>query len=222
MEKADLNTEIIQQVEVIVESENKLYLFSKRTLDIIASLIGLIMLSPLILVVGILIRIESKGPIIFSQKRIGLNGKKFQMYKFRSMVPNAEELKKKLLGQNEMSGPMFKMKEDPRITKIGRFIRKTSIDELPQLINVLKGEMSLVGPRPSLPKEVEKFEPWMMKRIEVKPGLTCYWQVSGRNNIDFEAWMQLDLDYVNDRNFLLDIKLIFKTFFVLFGDENAH
>lgn len=222
MEKADLNTEIIQQVEVIVENENKLYLFSKRTLDIIASLIGLIMLSPLILVIGILIRIESKGPIIFSQKRIGLNGRKFQMYKFRSMVPNAEELKKKLLGQNEMSGPMFKMKEDPRITKIGRFIRKTSIDELPQLINVLKGEMSLVGPRPSLPQEVEKFEPWMMKRIEVKPGLTCYWQVSGRNNIDFEAWMQLDLDYVNDRNFLLDIKLIFKTFFVLFGDENAH
>ncbi|MBU3107661.1 sugar transferase [Clostridium gasigenes] len=212
----------MQQVEVIVESENKLYLFSKRTLDIIASLIGLIMLSPLIIVIGILIRIESKGPIIFSQKRIGLNGRKFQMYKFRSMVPNAEELKKKLLGQNEMSGPMFKMKQDPRITKIGRFIRKTSIDELPQLINVLKGEMSLVGPRPSLPQEVEKFEPWMMKRIEVKPGLTCYWQVSGRNNIDFEAWMQLDLDYVNDRNFLLDIKLIFKTFFVLFGDENAH
>lgn len=222
MEKADLNIEIIQQVDVIVENESKLYLFSKRTLDIIASLIGLIILSPLILVIGILIRIESKGPIIFAQKRIGLNGRKFQMYKFRSMVPNAEELKKKLLGQNEMSGPMFKMKEDPRITKIGRFIRKTSIDELPQLINVLKGEMSLVGPRPSLPQEVEKFEPWMMKRIEVKPGLTCYWQVSGRNNIDFEAWMQLDLDYVNDRNFLLDIKLIFKTFFVLFGDENAH
>ncbi|MBU3088269.1 sugar transferase [Clostridium gasigenes] len=211
----------MQQVEVIVESENKLYLFSKRTLDIIASLIGLIVLSPLIVIIGILIRIESKGPIIFSQKRIGLKGRKFKMYKFRSMVPNAEELKKKLLEQNEMSGPMFKMKEDPRITKTGKFIRKTSIDELPQLINVLKGEMSLVGPRPSLPKEVEKFESWMLKRLEVKPGLTCYWQVSGRNNIDFEQWMQLDLDYVNDRNFLLDIKLIFKTFFVLFGDENA-
>ncbi|MBU3138165.1 sugar transferase [Clostridium gasigenes] len=222
MEKADLNTEIIQQVEVIVESENKLYLFSKRTLDIVASLIGLIVLSPIIVITGILIRIESKGPIIFSQNRIGLNGRKFKMYKFRSMVLNAEALKTKLLEQNEMSGPMFKMKEDPRITKTGKFIRKTSIDELPQLINVLKGEMSLVGPRPSLPQEVEKFEPWMMKRIEVKPGLTCYWQVSGRNNIDFEAWMQLDIDYVNDRNFLLDIKLIFKTFFVLFGDENAH
>ncbi|WP_354094417.1 sugar transferase [Clostridium gasigenes] len=213
---------MIQQVEVIVESENKLYLFSKRTLDIVASLIGLIVLSPIIVITGILIRIESKGPIIFSQNRIGLNGRKFKMYKFRSMVLNAEALKTKLLEQNEMSGPMFKMKEDPRITKTGKFIRKTSIDELPQLINVLKGEMSLVGPRPSLPQEVEKFEPWMMKRIEVKPGLTCYWQVSGRNNIDFEAWMQLDIDYVNDRNFLLDIKLIFKTFFVLFGDENAH
>ncbi|MBU3134085.1 sugar transferase [Clostridium gasigenes] len=212
----------MQQIEVTIENENKLYLFSKRTLDIVASLIGLIVLSPIIVITGILIRIESKGPIIFSQKRIGLNGRKFKMYKFRSMVLNAEALKTKLLEQNEMSGPMFKMKEDPRITKTGKFIRKTSIDELPQLINVLKGEMSLVGPRPSLPQEVEKFEPWMMKRLEVKPGLTCYWQVSGRNNIDFEAWMQLDLDYVNDRSFLLDIKLIFRTFFVLFGDENAH
>ena len=143
------------------------------------------------------------------------------MYKFRSMVQNAEELKEKLEKQNEMSGPMFKMREDPRVTKVGKFIRKTSIDELPQLINVLKGEMSLVGPRPSLPKEVAKFERWMLKRLDVKPGLTCYWQVSGRNNIDFEDWMKLDLQYVEDRSFLLDLKLIFKTFFVLFGDKNA-
>ena len=143
------------------------------------------------------------------------------MLKFRSMVKNAEELKEKLQKQNEMSGPMFKMKEDPRVTKVGRFIRKTSIDELPQLINVLKGEMSLVGPRPSLPKEVAKFEPWMLERLNVKPGLTCYWQVSGRNNIDFEDWMKLDIKYVKDRNLVLDIKLIFKTFFVLFGDKNA-
>ena len=123
--------------------------------------------------------------------------------------------------QNEMSGPMFKMKDDPRITKIGKFIRKTSIDELPQLINVLKGEMSLVGPRPSLPKEVAQFEPWMMRRLDVKPGLTCYWQVSGRNNIDFDDWMKLDIKYVEDRSIKLDIKLIFKTVFVLFGDKNA-
>ncbi len=137
------------------------------------------------------------------------------------MVSNAEELKAKLMAQNEMSGPMFKIKHDPRITKVGKFIRKTSIDELPQLINILKGEMSLVGPRPSLPKEVDKFEPWMLERLEVKPGLTCYWQVMGRNDIDFEDWMKLDIKYVHDRNIWLDIKLIFKTFFVLFGDESA-
>lgn len=143
------------------------------------------------------------------------------MYKFRSMVANAEELKGKLCHKNEMSGPMFKMKDDPRVTKIGKFIRKTSIDELPQLFNVLKGDMSLVGPRPSLPKEVEKFDNWMMTRLEVKPGLTCYWQVSGRNDIDFEDWMKLDIKYVRERNTLVDIKLIFKTFFVLFGDKHA-
>ena len=120
-----------------------------------------------------------------------------------------------------MSGPMFKMKDDPRITKVGKFIRKTSIDELPQLLNVLKGEMSLVGPRPSLPNEVKEFESWMMKRLEVKPGLTCYWQVMGRNNIGFEEWMKLDIKYVDERNTVIDIKLIFKTFFVLFGDKNA-
>ena len=137
------------------------------------------------------------------------------------MVVNAEELKKKLSEQNEMSGPMFKMKNDPRVTKVGKFIRKTSIDELPQLINILKGEMSLVGPRPSLPKEVKEFEPWMMERLEVKPGLTCYWQVSGRNSINFEDWMKLDIKYVRERSFWGDIKLILKTVFVLFGDKNA-
>lgn len=197
------------------------YNFIKRLVDILISLIGIIFLIPLWLVVTILIKYESKGPIIFSQKRVGKNMKQFKMYKFRSMVVNAEELKEKLAEQNEMSGPMFKMKEDPRVTKIGKFIRKTSIDELPQLFNVLKGEMSLVGPRPSLPKEVEEFEPWMLKRFEVKPGLTCYWQVAGRNNIDFEEWMKLDNKYVDDRSTILDLKLIFKTFFVLFGDDNA-
>ena len=206
----------------INKKENKtVYNFIKRTIDVLGSLCGLILLSPLLLVIGILIRSDSKGPIIFAQKRVGLKGKEFKMYKFRSMVVNAEELKDKLKENNEMSGPMFKMKDDPRITKIGKFIRKTSIDELPQLINVLKGDMSLVGPRPSLPKEVKEFEPWMIRRLEVKPGLTCYWQVMGRNSIDFEDWMKLDIKYVNERSLWLDIKLIFKTFFVLFGDKNA-
>lgn len=210
-----------QEIVQVSKKQNNIYEASKRVLDFVAALLGLILLSPVFLIVSILIKLESEGEVIFSQTRIGLDGKEFKMYKFRSMVKNAEELKAKLAAKNEMSGPMFKMKEDPRVTKVGKFIRKTSIDELPQLINVLKGDMSLVGPRPSLPKEVENFEDWMLRRLEVKPGLTCYWQVSGRNNIDFEDWMKLDIQYVEDRNFILDLKLIFKTFFVLFGDKNA-
>lgn len=222
MERLDIDYESqINEVIVGEKRSNILYDFSKRFIDVIASALALVVLSPVFLIVGILVKLESKGEAIFSQTRIGLNGKKFKIYKFRSMVANAEELKVKLAKQNEMSGPMFKMKEDPRVTKIGKFIRKTSIDELPQLMNVLKGEMSLVGPRPSLPKEVENFEKWMLRRLDVKPGLTCYWQVSGRNNIDFEEWMKLDVDYVYDRSFWVDIKLIIKTFFLLFGDKNA-
>ncbi|WP_321834411.1 sugar transferase [Clostridium butyricum] len=197
------------------------YEFLKRLMDIICSMSALIVLAPILIVVAILIKIESKGPVIFSQERVGINNKKFKMYKFRSMVVNAEDMKEKLEKQNERKGPMFKIKNDPRITKIGRFIRKTSIDELPQIINILKGEMSIVGPRPSLPKEVIQFEPWMLERLKVKPGLTCYWQVQGRDHIEFEDWMRLDVKYVKDRNFLLDIKLIFKTFFVFLGDQNA-
>ena len=208
----------------IIEEENSsvFYEAAKRVMDIVLSFIGLVLLSPILLLVSLFIKIDSKGPIFFKQKRIGINGTEFEMFKFRSMVVNAEELKAKLEEKNEMSGPMFKIADDPRITKVGRFIRKTSIDELPQLWNVIKGDMSLVGPRPSLPKEVAQFEPWMRKRFEVKPGLTCFWQVGGRNNIDFEEWMKLDIKYVKERSLLLDAKLIFKTFFVLFGDENAH
>lgn len=204
-----------------IESKSRIYLIAKRVTDIICSLAGLIVLSPVLLITAIAIKLDSKGPIFFKQDRIGKDERIFSMYKFRSMVVNAEELKKSLEKENEMSGPMFKMKKDPRITRVGRFIRKTSIDELPQLINVLKGDMSLVGPRPSLPKEVEAFEPWMKERLTVLPGLTCIWQVSGRNNIPFKEWMELDIKYVRERSYLLDLKLIFKTFFVLFGDDNA-
>lgn len=200
----------------------RVYEIFKRIIDIIGAGLGLILLSPIIAIVACAVKVTSKGPVFFSQKRVGKNGELFEMYKFRSMVVNAEELKENLEEQNEMSGPMFKIKDDPRITKVGKFIRKTSIDELPQLWNILKGDMSLVGPRPSLPKEVEQFDNWMFKRLSVRPGLTCYWQVSGRNNIDFEDWMKLDVKYVEERNFWIDIKLIFKTVFVLFGDKNAH
>ena len=213
-----------KQLELESESsvEFSLYEVVKRLIDVVCSFLGVLVLSPLFIIIAIIIKMTSKGPVFFSQKRVGKNGKEFDMYKFRSMVVNAEELKEKLAAQNEMSGPMFKMKDDPRVTKVGKFIRKTSIDELPQLLNVLKGDMSLVGPRPSLPKEVAQFEDWMYRRLEVKPGLTCYWQVSGRNNIDFEDWMKLDIKYVDERSTWIDIKLIFKTVGVLFGDKNAH
>ena len=213
-----------KQLEIESESsmEFSLYEVIKRLIDVVCSFMGVLLLSPLFIIIAIIIKMTSKGPVFFSQKRVGKNGKEFDMYKFRSMVVNAEELKEKLAAKNEMSGPMFKMKDDPRVTKVGKFIRKTSIDELPQLWNVLKGDMSLVGPRPSLPKEVAQFENWMYKRLEVKPGLTCYWQVNGRNNIDFEDWMKLDIKYVNERSTWIDIKLIFKTIGVLFGDKNAH
>ncbi|MFR2666535.1 MAG: sugar transferase [Clostridium sp.] len=204
-----------------VESKSKIYLIAKRITDIVCSLVGLIILSPILLCTAIAIKIDSNGPILFKQDRVGKDEQIFSMYKFRSMVVNAEELKKSLEKENEMSGPMFKIKKDPRVTRVGRFIRKTSIDELPQLINVLKGNMSLVGPRPSLPKEVEAFEPWMKERLTVLPGLTCIWQVSGRNNIPFKEWMELDIKYVRERSYFLDLKLIFKTIFVLFGDNNA-
>ena len=197
------------------------YYILKKVMDFAFSFIGIVVLSPILLLVSLMIKIDSKGPIIFKQERVGYKGKKFYIYKFRSMVANAEDLKKELKAKNEMDGPMFKIKMDPRVTKVGRFIRKTSIDELPQLFNVLKGEMSLVGPRPSLPEEVRNFEKWMLKRLEVKPGLTCYWQVEGRNDIDFENWMKLDCKYVDERNTWIDIKLIFKTFFILFGDKHA-
>jgi exopolysaccharide biosynthesis polyprenyl glycosylphosphotransferase len=209
-------------VKPTIETNNKfIYIFMKRFLDIVLTIIGLIFLSPLMIVTAIAVKLESKGPAFFGQYRVGQNGKLFKMYKFRSMVVNAEELLDSLQDKNEMTGPMFKIKNDPRITRVGRIIRKTSIDELPQLFNVLTGEMSLVGPRPNLPKEVAQFTEAQKQKLIVKPGITCYWQVMGRNNIDFERWVQLDLKYIKERNTWLDIKLILKTFTVLFGDENA-
>lgn len=219
----DTQQSYVQSEIVVVDRyEKSLWYYSvKRIIDFIGSLIGIIVLSPLMAITAIAIKLESEGPIIFAQERVGQNGIIFKMYKFRSMVVNAEELLDKLKNKNEMSGPMFKIKEDPRITRVGKFIRKTSIDELPQLFNVLKGEMSLVGPRPNLPREVIHFTEYQKTKLIAKPGLTCYWQVMGRNSIDFEDWMKLDVKYIEERNTWIDIKLIFKTVKVLFGDKNA-
>lgn len=169
---------------------------------------------------AVIIKMESKGNIFF-QERVGKNGKLFKMYKFRSMVVEAEDMLYQLLDENEMSVPVFKMKSDPRITRVGRFIRRTSIDELPQLINVLRRQMTLVGPRPNLQREVDKFTPYQKQKLLVKPGLTCYWQVMGRSSIGFEEWMRLDMKYLKERNTLLDAKLVLRTVMVLFGDNNA-
>ena len=206
----------------VLAKESILYSITKRLIDIVGSLCGIILLSPLFLIVAILIKLEDpKGKVFFAQERNGKYPKTFKMYKFRSMVHNAEDLLKDLMDRNEQTGPVFKINDDPRITKVGKFIRKTSIDELPQLFNVLKGDMSLVGPRPPIPHEVEQYNSYQMQRLAVKPGLTCIWQVSGRNNIGFDEWVEMDIEYIKTRNLWLDIKLIFKTVGVLFGDDNA-
>ena len=202
-------------------SKTIMYFVTKRIIDILGSIIGLLLLSPILIITAIVIKLDSKGPIFFIQERVGKNGEYFNMYKFRSMVIDAEEKLYQLKDKNEMSGPMFKMKNDPRVTRVGSFIRRTSIDELPQLFNVLKGEMSLVGPRPNLPREVIKFTDYQKDKLLAQPGITCYWQVMGRNNIDFEQWIELDVKYVRERSTWVDIKLIFKTVGLLLGDENA-
>ncbi|MEV5027113.1 sugar transferase [Paenibacillus sp. LPE1-1-1.1] len=212
--------------EVVLNTPND-YRFSlnsvfKRTIDVTGSLFGLILLSPLFVIIAILIKLEDpKGSVLFYQTRIGKNEKPFRMYKFRSMVSNAEEKLKELLAQNEIEGAMFKMKNDPRITKIGKFIRKTSIDELPQLINVLRGEMSLVGPRPPLVREVAEYTDYDKLRLTVKPGCTGLWQVSGRNELSFKEMVELDLKYIQNRSVGFDLKIIFKTFKVLLGAKDA-
>ncbi|MFO0600860.1 MAG: sugar transferase [Myxococcaceae bacterium] len=193
----------------------------KRLFDIVSTGIALWVLAPMLLVVAALVKLTSKGPVLFRQTRVGLHGRPFKMLKFRTMVENAEELKAKLAAQNEMDGPVFKMKKDPRITPIGRVLRKFSIDELPQLINVLRGDMSVVGPRPPVPNEVAKYEPWQRRRLSVRPGLTCIWQVSGRNEISFEQWMYMDLQYIDTWTFSKDIGLILKTFPVVLTGRGA-
>lgn len=213
----------VHSFEKVHTNETQLYLMSKRFLDIAGSLAGLILLSPLFLIVGMLIKLEDwESPIFFKQKRAGKNGEIFYMYKFRSMVSNAEELKASLIKYNEATGPVFKIRLDPRVTKIGRFLRKTSIDELPQLFNVLKGEMSLVGPRPALPNEVAMYNNYEKQRLMITPGLTCLWQINGRSNISFQEWVEMDLNYIRQRCLLLDIKLILKTIIVLFGSKGAY
>ncbi len=194
----------------------------KRLFDVAVSLLGIIAISPVLIGTAIAVKLDSPGPVLFKQKRVGKNGQLFDFYKFRSMVPNAEDLLKELAAANEVDGPVFKIKEDPRITKVGKFIRKYSIDELPQLINVLKGDMSLVGPRPPLPKEVDKYGDFEWRRLEVIPGITGLWQVSGRSNLSFNKWMELDVYYIENWSFWLDLKIMLQTVPVVLTGKGAY
>jgi exopolysaccharide biosynthesis polyprenyl glycosylphosphotransferase len=188
------------------------HLFIKRLLDIVVSAVVLVMLTPLFMTIAAIIKMTSEGPVLYRQVRCSLHGKKFMFYKFRTMVNDAEARQKELLKYNEMNGPVFKMTNDPRVTGVGKWLRKFSIDELPQLWNVLKGDMSLVGPRPPLPSEVENYDNWQMRRLSIHPGITCLWQVSGRSSIsDFKEWVRLDLEYIDNRSLGLDFKILFKT-----------
>jgi len=196
---------------------NSTALAIKKIIDIGGALFLIIALSPILLIIAISVILTSRGPIIFKQARVGLRGRQFNLYKFRTMVVNAEILKKDLETSNEVDGPVFKIKDDPRVTKIGRFLRKSGLDELPQLINVLKGEMSLIGPRPPLLKETQQYKRWQLRRLSVKPGLSCFWQVKpDRNNIKFEKWMELDLAYIDNWSLRLDFIILLKTIKTVF------
>ena len=198
------------------------YEFFKRFFDIVLCCFALVVLSPIFLVVAIAVKCEDGGKVFFSQTRLTKNGKEFQMYKFRSMCPNADAMLEALLDENEMEGPAFKLKKDPRVTKVGRFIRKTSIDELPQLINVIKGDMSIVGPRPPILREVEQYTPYQMHRLDVKTGLSCYRECHGRSNIhNFDEWVESDLKYIRERSLWVDFKVIILTIWVVLSGKGA-
>ena len=211
----------IPTMALITTPNNYGNLLIKSVFDYAFAAFILVLGLPFFIIIGITIKVTSKGPVFFKQERIGLNGRKFMFYKFRTMVGNGEEGQKKLMVMNEADGPAFKIKKDPRITPvIGTFLRKTGLDELPQLINVLKGEMSIVGPRPPIPSEVEKYDNWQRRRLSMKPGLTCLWQITTcRNDVCFEDWMNLDLKYIDDWSLGLDFKILFKTpWVVLLGE----
>lgn len=217
---------MIAEKRILIDHEKiesrKGYHFIKRSFDIILSIIGLVVLSPLMVVIAYKIKKEDGGPVIYKQTRIGKNGRQFKMYKFRSMVPNADQLLENLRDKNEVTGAMFKMKHDPRITKFGRFIRKHSLDELPQLVNVLKGDMSLVGPRPALPSEVRQYTDYDKQRLMVVPGCTGLWQATKRNDVGFNEMVRLDLKYISNASFKYDLEIIFRTIAIVFRPNSSY
>jgi lipopolysaccharide/colanic/teichoic acid biosynthesis glycosyltransferase len=194
----------------------------KRVLDVIGALVGLVLSAPLLAVAAILVKLETHGPVLYKSRRVGRGGRPFTFFKLRSMVNNADLHRDQLSHLNETDGPVFKIARDPRVTRVGRFLRTTSIDEIPQLLNVLRGDMSLVGPRPPIAEEVAQYEPWQYRRLEVRPGLTCLWQISGRSRIGFQEWMRLDLEYIRQQSFWLDVKILIRTIPAVLSREGAY
>ena len=193
----------------------------RRSMDVLLTATAVVLLAPVMAAVALAIRVDSPGPVLFRQQRVGAGGRPFTFYKFRSMSVDAEARRAALLGHNEQDGPIFKIADDPRITRVGRVLRRLSLDELPQFFNVLKGDMTLVGPRPPLPAEVAEYEPWQLRRLQARGGLTCLWQVSGRSKLGFREWMALDCRYLKDRNPLLDISILLRTFGAVIGARGA-
>jgi exopolysaccharide biosynthesis polyprenyl glycosylphosphotransferase len=198
------------------------YAFCKRCFDLMAGLLVLTLLMPIIPLIALMIKLDSPGPVFYRQDRVGRGGRVFKFLKFRSMVRDAEERVAELSHMNEQSGPVFKIRSDPRITSVGRFLRRSSLDEIPQILNVIRGDMSIVGPRPPLPSEVGRYLPWHHRRLEVKPGITCLWQISGRSQISFDEWMRLDMEYLKTRSFRTDLLIFLKTIPAVIARRGAY
>lgn len=202
--------------------ESAAYRVSKRIFDLVVASIALVLLVPIIPLIVVMIRLDTPGPVFFRQERVGKNGRSFKFYKFRSMHTDAERRRREVESMNEQDGPVFKVKSDPRVTSVGKFLRRSSLDEIPQIFNVFKGDMSVVGPRPPLPSEVEHYQPWQRRRLEVTPGITCLWQISGRSHLSFNEWMRLDMEYLRQRSFKTDMLILMRTIPAVIARKGAY
>lgn len=213
---------VIENNTMFCVKEKKLYSVVKRIFDVVAAVVFLILFFWVFIAVAIAVKLDDGGPVMYTSNRVGKFGKEFKFYKFRSMRPDADDIFEDIAQLNESEGELFKMKNDPRITRVGRFIRKTSLDEFPQIINIIKGDMSFVGPRPPLPREVKDYDEYAMQRLSVVGGLTCYWQIGGRSNIDFNGMLKLDLKYIRERGILTDLKILLKTIPAVIKGDGAY
>jgi exopolysaccharide biosynthesis polyprenyl glycosylphosphotransferase len=211
-----------ERAEEFVIREPMAYRVAKRVFDLLVALAALALLVPIIPLIAVMIKLDTPGPVFFRQQRVGRRGRSFAFYKFRSMFVDADERRKEVEALNEQDGPVFKVRSDPRVTNVGRFLRRSSLDEIPQIFNVVKGEMSIVGPRPPLPSEVLRYQPWHRRRLEVKPGITCLWQISGRSHLSFNEWMRLDMEYLKQRSLRTDLVIFFKTIPAVIARKGAY